>query len=70
MVLGILSLVVCAVLRPFAMGLAISARREMTTGTYSQGSRTMATAGLVMGVIGTAIVVFWIIVIIFAAFLP
>jgi hypothetical protein len=30
----------------------------------------MATAGLVMGVIGTAIVVFWIIVIIFAAFLP
>ena len=53
MVLGILSLVVCGLLGPVAIALYFSATKEISRGGYTRGSKTMAQAGLVMGVIST-----------------
>jgi hypothetical protein len=57
MVLGILSLVLCALLGPVALFTGISARRRIReSGGYLAGDG-MATAGIVMGIIGTIFLV-------------
>ncbi|MCZ6734267.1 MAG: DUF4190 domain-containing protein [Planctomycetota bacterium] len=55
LVLGILSLTVCALLGPIAIFAATSAKKEMAVGGYSRGSHTMAKAGLIMGIISTVL---------------
>jgi hypothetical protein len=55
MVLGILSLAVCAVFGPVAIFYYFSAMNEIEQGGYSGGARSMAKAGLIMGIISTAI---------------
>ena len=55
MILGILSLVVCGILGPVAIILYVTASREMAHGGYSKASRTVARAGLIMGIISIAL---------------
>lgn len=55
MVLGIISLVACALLGPIAIFAYYSAKKEMAVGGYSKSSHTMAKAGLIMGIISTVL---------------
>ena len=57
MVLGILSLGVCGLLGPIAILCSVIAKREIKQGGYTSGSKTMATAGLIMGIISTLLTV-------------
>lgn len=59
MILGILGLVLFPFLGMLAWYLARKAREEFASGGFDSTSRSMATAGLVMGIIGTIISVFW-----------
>lgn len=67
MVFGILSLVVCGVLGPVAIILYVTAIREMNRSTYARASHTMATAGLVMGIISTSIMVIFALIVLGAS---
>jgi hypothetical protein len=53
MVVGIVSLVACALAGPVAILLYFRAQKQFDTGIYSASSMTMARAGLVMGIIST-----------------
>lgn len=53
MVLGIVGIVACGLLGPFAIWLYYKARDEVATGKAPQSSMGMATAGLVLGWITT-----------------
>jgi hypothetical protein len=55
MVVGILSIALCMILGPVAIVLYYKAMAQINTGGYSESSRTMAKAGLIMGIIGTCI---------------
>ncbi|MCH8151190.1 MAG: hypothetical protein IH830_02310 [Planctomycetes bacterium] len=55
MVVGILSLTVCALAGPVAIWLYANSKKEMAVGGYSRGSHTMAKAGLSMGIISMAL---------------
>ena len=55
MVVGILSLTVCALAGPVAIWLYANSKKEMAVGGYSRGSHTMAKAGLIMGIISTVL---------------
>ncbi|MCC7292237.1 MAG: DUF4190 domain-containing protein [Phycisphaerales bacterium] len=55
MVLGIVSLTACALCGPVALVYYYKARKQLATGHYSRGSHGMAKAGLIMGIISTAI---------------
>lgn len=58
MVLGIVSLVSCCmglVTGPLAIIFAVSAKKEIAASRGAQTGEGMATAGLVMGIIGTAV---------------
>jgi hypothetical protein len=68
MVLGIVSLVSCClglVTGPLAIIFAVSAKKEIAASRGAQAGEGMATAGLVMGIIGTAVwaplVLLWIV---------
>lgn len=60
MVLGILSLAVCAPLGIVALILYGIAIREIDRGGYSKSARTFAKAGLIMGIIGTILSFIWV----------
>ncbi len=55
MILGILSLVACPMLGPVAIIFCYQAQARLYAGGYSKGSESMATAGFVMGIIGTVL---------------
>ena len=55
MVIGIISVAVCMPLGPIAIVLYFGAMKELSQGGFSDSSRTMAKAGLIMGIIGTCI---------------
>ncbi len=55
MVVGILSLTFCPLLGIVAIVLYVMAQSQLATGIYAQSSRGMATAGLILGMIGTLI---------------
>jgi len=57
MILGILSLILCAVLGPVAIFSYYTAKKEMAIGGYSKSSHSMAKAGLIMGIISTLFLV-------------
>lgn len=62
---GILGLIgACGVIfGPVAIGLAIPARNQITNSQGAQKGSGMATAGLVLGIIGTAVSLMWIVLI-------
>ena len=53
LVLGILSLVVCALIGPVAIAFAAAALHQVGGGGYTPGSRGMAIAGLVLGILSS-----------------
>ena len=57
MVIGIISLAFCSVLGPISIVLYFKARKDIQAGLCSTSSSGMATAGLVLGIIGTVLTV-------------
>ncbi len=57
LVLGILSLTVCGLLGPVAIGLYYSVESNCRHGKYSRSSMAMAKAGLICGIISTVLLV-------------
>jgi hypothetical protein len=66
LVLGILGLVVCAPLAPFAWVMGRSALREIDASNGGYGGRGAANAGYILGIIGTVLLVFGILIVLFA----
>jgi len=66
LVLGICSLAVMPLLGPLAIIYYYRAKREIETGFYSSGSWTMAKAGLILGVIATALIALVVLVLVAA----
>ena len=58
LVLGILGLVLCGVLAPFAWQMGNRVLREIDASQGQLGGRSSASAGRIMGIIGTALLVF------------
>jgi hypothetical protein len=54
-VLGILSLVVCAALGPVAWAMGKTELRKIAAGESSQAGHAWANAGMICGIIGTAL---------------
>jgi uncharacterized membrane protein YjgN (DUF898 family) len=57
MVLGILGLVVCGVLAPFAWVIGGKAVKEIDANPGAYGGRSEANAGKIMGIIGSCLVI-------------
>ncbi len=57
MILGIISVVCCSLCGPVAIFLSLSARRRVATSGGTVGGGGMATAGLILGIIGTVLLV-------------
>jgi uncharacterized membrane protein YjgN (DUF898 family) len=67
LVLGILGVVVCGVIAPFAWNIGDKAVREIDASGGAWGGRTEANAGRILGMVGTALLVVGVLV--FVAFL-
>ena len=66
LVLGILSVMFCPLAGPVAWSLGRSAEREVDAGGGRLGGRGLATAGKILGMIGTAFLVVLVLFLIFA----
>ncbi|MGH3472427.1 MAG: DUF4190 domain-containing protein [Nocardioidaceae bacterium] len=55
LVLGILGLVVCGILAPFALSIGHKAVREIDQSNGALGGRGSANAGYILGIIGTVL---------------
>lgn len=66
MILGILGLLLCGLLSPIALFMGISARRRIQESGGYLGGDGQATAGIVMGAIGTAIIALGVLIVVFA----
>ncbi|MCS7185674.1 MAG: DUF4190 domain-containing protein [Armatimonadetes bacterium] len=55
LVLGILGLVLCGVLAPFAWWLGSTELKDINAGLSPQSGKGLAIAGMVLGIIGTAL---------------
>ncbi|MFY9614352.1 MAG: DUF4190 domain-containing protein, partial [Candidatus Dormiibacterota bacterium] len=70
LILGIASFFTCGIAAPFAIWLARRAKREIAASNGTQGGDGMATAGLVLGIIGLVFLIlfalYWVVIIIFA----
>lgn len=62
LVLGLLSLLLCMILGPFAWNVGGRVRREVDAGLYSKESRGMGTAGYVCGIIATVILLLYLVI--------
>ncbi|MEU0566782.1 DUF4190 domain-containing protein [Nonomuraea sp. NPDC005983] len=58
LVLGILSLVVCAILGPFAWSMGNKALREIDGSGYVYENRGMIQAGRICGIVSTCLMIF------------
>ena len=58
LVLGILGLVLCGVIAPFAWQMGNRVLREIDAAQGQLGGRSSANAGRIMGIVGTAMLVF------------
>ena len=70
LVLGIISVVCCAILGPVALFIGISSRRRIEASGGALGGYGMATAGFVLGIVGSiflAIAVIYIIIVVINA---
>jgi hypothetical protein len=61
LVLGIISVFCCAILGPVALFIGNSSRQRIQASGGTLGGGGLATAGLILGVIGTVILVFGVI---------
>ena len=66
LVLGILSVMFCPLCGPVAWSLGRSAEREVDAAGGQLGGRGLATAGKILGMIGTAFIVVFVLFFIFA----
>jgi hypothetical protein len=66
LVLGILGIVLCPLLGPVAWSLGHKAEQEVDASAGTLGGRGLATAGKVLGIIGTLLIVLVVVVIVFA----
>ncbi|MCS7264386.1 MAG: DUF4190 domain-containing protein [Armatimonadetes bacterium] len=57
LVLGILGLILCGLLAPFAWWLGSSELKDIKAGLSPQSGQGLATAGMVLGIIGTVLLV-------------
>jgi hypothetical protein len=57
LVLGILSLVICSLIGPFAWGMGSRVVREIETSGGRWGGQTEATIGRILGIVATALLV-------------
>ncbi|WP_327085093.1 DUF4190 domain-containing protein [Nonomuraea sp. NBC_01738] len=57
LVLGILSLVVCMIIGPFAWNMGNKALREIDSSGYYYENRGMVQAGRICGIVGTSIMI-------------
>ncbi|GAA0331101.1 DUF4190 domain-containing protein [Actinoallomurus spadix] len=64
MVLGILGLVLCGLLAPIALFMGLSAKRRIRESGGYLGGDGQATAGVVLGAIGTAIIAIAVVIIV------
>lgn len=55
LVLGILGVILCGILAPFAWWLGAAELRDIRAGFAPQSGQGLATAGMVLGIIGTVI---------------
>lgn len=69
LVLGILGLVLCQVLSPFAWIMGNRAVAEIDANPQAYSGRSEANAGRICGIIGTVILVLWVVALAFFAFL-
>lgn len=53
LVLGILSIVTCAVLGPFAWMMGVADMKRIAAGQISQEAKGMTQAGMICGIVGT-----------------
>ena len=69
MILGIVSLVCCSLCGPVALFMSLGARKRIAASGGTIGGGGMATAGLILGILGTIVLVLGIIYVIFAVIL-
>ncbi len=62
MVLGILGLVLCGVIGPFAWVMGSKAVKEIDANPHTYSGRSEANAGKIMGIIGTALLIFGVVI--------
>lgn len=65
LVLGILGVVVCGLLAPFAWAMGRSTLREIDASHGGYGGRGAANAGYILGIIGTLLLAFGLLVLLF-----
>jgi len=63
LVLGILGLVLCGVIAPFAWQMGNRVMREIDASQGRLGGRSSASAGRIMGMVGTALLVFGLVIV-------
>lgn len=61
LVLGILGIVVCGILAPIAWSIGGKAVREIDANPAAYSGRGEANAGRIMGIVGTCILIFWVV---------
>jgi len=59
LILGILSLVCCPIVGPFAWYLGNQERKAVRSGRSSSASEALAVAGMILGILGTLSLVFF-----------
>jgi len=64
MILGILSLVLCGVIGPFAWVMGSKAVKEIDANPHAYSGRGEANAGKIMGIIGTALLAFGVLIVV------
>lgn len=67
LVLGILGLVLCGVIAPFAWQMGNRVLREIDASQGRLGGRSSASAGRIMGIIGTALLAFGLVIVLVVA---
>lgn len=64
LILGIVGIVLCQILAPFAWAMGSKAQRLVDASGGTLGGRGEATAGKILGIIGTVFLIVWIVVLI------
>jgi hypothetical protein len=64
MILGILGIAVCGICAPFAWSIGGKAVREIDANPAGYSGRSEANAGKIMGIVGTCLIIFGIVVLV------
>lgn len=68
-VLGLLSILLCAILGPFAWTMGKKDLAKMSAGTMDPSGKGLTQAGWILGIIGTVFLVIWVLYVIFVVVL-